>query len=265
MNSFRKFTAFAAALILSLSAAGCSSKDSVSISISEISSSSDSNSSSDSSTSTTAPPELPSKGSVSDIITPSDDDEQESLLGEYRLSSSGTKLYYDNTAVSDEIMLTLESYFKSYASNDFEAYKSCIFPGYAEHMEAFLQRDYSYGLDSSFQKQCDSLSAQAGDNFTITRIRAVPAGVDDAEMVEAHEHEATTQYFDLEHEIKSYLGRYDSFFDTDYYKEVSDLTSDFHYLTFSVIAADSEGNETKIVDGYRILFAGLNGRYYTFG
>ena len=52
-------------------------------------------------------------GSVGkDIIVP-DEGAEDSGLGTYRVSSSGIKLYYDETVFPEELMLTLEKYFTS--------------------------------------------------------------------------------------------------------------------------------------------------------
>ena len=62
--------------------------------------------------------EIPSvaEGEAGEVITP-DEDDDEYGLGEYRYSSGGTKLYYDENEYSTELMLTLEKYFKSFEEN----------------------------------------------------------------------------------------------------------------------------------------------------
>ena len=65
--------------------------------------------------------EIPSvaEGEAGELITP-DEDSDEYSLGEYRYSSDGTKLYYNESEYSTELILTLEKYFKSFEENNYE-------------------------------------------------------------------------------------------------------------------------------------------------
>ena len=75
---------------------------------------------------------------VGELITPPTDS-QEAELGQYRMSAGGVKLYYDDTQIPAQVMLALEKYFTSFAERDYEAYKECVFPGYVDSMEEYLQ------------------------------------------------------------------------------------------------------------------------------
>ncbi len=240
----RKITAIFAAAVCLLNLAACSdgknSSDGSSVSVGE--------------------------NGLTEIVTPKEDSE-EYELGSYRISAKGTKLYYDSEQVPDALMLALENYFLSFQNKDFEAYKNSLAFDYAERYGEYLQKDYGYGLDNSFNIQCgnirDSMKSEitgeydvseideySGD-FTITRIKADPPELSENETVE----DRTKEFF-------SYL---DEIFEMDYYEYIKEQADDIKYLTFYIIADGEDGEEHRIISGVDIVFAEKDGKYYTFG
>ncbi|MBP8593725.1 MAG: hypothetical protein KBI35_04800 [Ruminococcus sp.] len=181
---------------------------------------------------------------VGDVVTPAADSE-EAELGDYRYSASGVKLYYDDTQVPTGIMLALEKYFTSYATRDYEAYKTCVYPGYVDKMEDYLQREYGYGQENSFTIQCDNLVANVGDEFTVTRVKAEPTGSESPEG-----------FF-------SYLNEC---FGSDYYSQISQDSDNMHDLYFSImVKPQGSEEETLLISDFEIVFAEKDGAFYTFG
>ncbi len=176
------------------------------------------------------------------FVTP-DEDSAEYDLGTYKVSPGGIKLYNENGSVSDEIMNALEVYFTAFQNRDFDTYKECLFPGYADHMEVYLRNNYEYGLQESFNNQCDNLENMCGGEFTITRLRAVPTGQDNC-----------ASFFEVLNES----------FDADYYSMVKEEADSITDLYFSVMA-DTNGEESLIISEFEIVFAEKDGKYYTFG
>lgn len=74
---------------------------------------------------------------IGELITP-DKDSEEYDLGSYRISENGVKLYYEDSEYPTELVSTLEKYFTSFETGDYESYKECIFPSYIETMEKYL-------------------------------------------------------------------------------------------------------------------------------
>lgn len=184
----------------------------------------------------------------SGIITP-DKDSEEYDLGSYRISENGVKLYYEDTDYPPELISTLEKYFTSFETGDFDSYKECVFPSYIETMEKYLQENYQYGLDKSFQTQCDNLNTNMGGSFEITRIKVEkPVEVESEEVG-----------------IDEFLDNLDKFFGQDYKESVKNDCDSLRYMTFSVMAKDAEGAESLLVSEFYILFAEKDGKYYTFG
>lgn len=183
-----------------------------------------------------------------ELIIP-DEDSEEYDLGAYRISKDGVKLYYEDSEYPGELIATLEKYFTSFETGDYDSYKECIFPSYIEVMESYLQENYQYGLDKSFQTQCDNLSVNMGGSFEITRIKA-------EKPIDVESEEAGADEF---------LDNLDGFFGMDYKESVKKDSDNLRYMTFSVMAKDADGMESLLVSSFYILFAEKDGKYYTFG
>lgn len=181
-----------------------------------------------------------------ELVTP-EKDAEDADLGSYYESADGVKLYYEESEYPRDMMLTLEKYFTSYANGDFTQYTRCIFPGYIDEMEAFLQRDYGYGMKKSFATQCSNLASIVSGDFKVTRLKLEkPEDLSDDS-------------------VKKFFESLDKTLNKDYYAEVEKNCDKFHYATFYVIAENSEGEEVSIATGYDIVFAEKDGRFYTFG
>ena len=59
--------------------------------------------------------------------------------------------------------------------------------------------------------------------------------------------------------------RMDEHFGKSYYEQVKGESDYLIDATFYLMGEDSNGNENVIVNGYKIVFAEKDGRYYTFG
>lgn len=208
---------------------------------------------------------------VTDIITPAEDSDEYSL-GNYRISESGIKLYYEDTDIPTELMLTLEKYFTAFQNRDFELYKSCLFSDYVERYNKYLIENYSdgeeeYNLQTSFELQCSNIrnymiqeitgayevpddDTYTGD-FRITRIRA--------ENTELLEGETTEEL------VENFFAYLNDILDMNYYKYISEQADDLRYFTFYIIAEGEDGEEHRIISAMDIVFAEKDGKYYTFG
>jgi len=183
-----------------------------------------------------------------ELIYP-DEGTQEYELGAYRISDKGIKLYYEDAEYPKEIVSTLDNYFLSFQNGDFNEYKKYIFLSYIDTMEKKIQADYGYGLEQSFKSQCDSLNENMGGSFEITRIKVEPPLEIESEKVGADE----------------FLDNLNEFFGNDYKTSVKADSDNLRYMTFSVMAKDTDGNESLLVSSFYILFAEKDGKYYTFG
>ncbi|MDE6035648.1 MAG: hypothetical protein K2G36_07040 [Ruminococcus sp.] len=192
--------------------------------------------------------EMPSvaDGETGELITPDENDEEYNL-GDYRYSHDGTKLYFNDDDYPKDLVLTLEKYFIAFAENDFEKFKSCLYPLYVDEMTAFLEENYSYGLEESFETQRQNLTVKAGDNFKITRLRLEKTDDDSEKM------------------IQDFFTSFDETFEKNFYDTVKNDTDNFYHVTFYVMAENSENEEVLLLSGYEIVVAEKDGVYYTFG
>lgn len=172
-------------------------------------------------------------------------------LGDYRTDpETGIKLYYDDTAFSRELMQTLERYFLTFQNRDFEGYKEINYPEYCDDMETFLQKDYGYGLEESFNGQCDNLNDIMGGSFKITRVKA----------------EVSEEYDSEQEGIDDFLEYMDEVFgSSDFSTNVKNSGGELRYFTFYIMAEDADGEESMLVSQFNTLFLLKDGKYYTFG
>lgn len=171
-------------------------------------------------------------------------DAEDPDLGAYTVSSQGTKLYYEPEDVSHELMAALEKYFITFSQRDYETYESCIHPEYLKEMTEYLEEDFGYDLKTSFESQCDNLETNSGGEFTVTRIRA--------ELPEVQDPESCLSILD------------DVFGTEDFYGTIEETADELHHLVFYIIS-EAEGVETLLISEFEIVFAEIDGKYYTFG
>lgn len=208
---------------------------------------------------------------VTDIINPAEDSEEYDL-GSYRMSENGVKLYYDDTVIPTELMLTLEKYFTSFQNNDFDLYKTVLANDYTERYNKYLIENYStedeeYNLQNSFELRCQYIrdymiqeisgtyeipedDTHTGD-FKITRIKAEETTLFEGETLDG----LTEKFFQDSNEN----------FEMDYYNYIKEQSDSLKYFTFYIIAEGEDGEEHRIISEMDIVFAEKNGRYYTFG
>ncbi|MBR6069711.1 MAG: hypothetical protein IKP78_03880 [Ruminococcus sp.] len=203
--------------------------------------------------------------SVGDIVEP-DEDSEEYVLGSYRVASDGVKFYYDEP-ITEELMFAIDTYFTCFQNNDYDTYETLLYPDYKERYSAYLQEEYEYDLRHSFelngqnlrtimQRECaegdedEDTSKYTGD-FTITRIKAEEPELEEGETIEGLQ--------------KKLFEFFDEAFEMDYYEYVKENSDDIEYVCFYIYARGEDGAEHRLISGYDIAFALVDGRYYAFG
>jgi hypothetical protein len=192
----------------------------------------------------TSAAESTSGSALSELVVPSADSD-EANLGSYYLCDDGVKLYFNKDEFPEELALTFKKYFLSFGNNDYDSYLSCLYPSYAEEMEKYLQKEYSYDLKTSFSKQRDILRSYVSDkDYTITRLK-----------LETPESSSIEGFFEYANECfgRDYLGEVKA--------QCNALYEAFFYL---IVQADGEDHEDTIITECRIVFAEKDGKYYTF-
>lgn len=188
-------------------------------------------------------------GTVDKTVISPEEGAQDYELGEYRLSSSGVKLYYDENEFPTEMVLMLEKYFTSFASADYNTYLKCIAPSYVAEMDTFLAKDYDYDLRTSFAKHCATIADGMCGDFKITRLKV----------------EKSTSSEDGTDSVEEFFQYLNEDFDKDYYSEVKDNSDELFPVCFYLMCENGYGKETMLVQASDIFLAVKDGRYYTFG
>ena len=196
---------------------------------------------------------------IGELVTPAETDD-DYVLGSFYLASTGVKLYFDPELIPEQLMFTLEKYFTAYSNKDYASYTETVYPSYLEKMDTFTMSEMGYGLEDSFYNKCNNLVDNMGSEFTITRIKAGYT----QEEIDEMEAEGTTQ--EPEEELtQQFFSPINEWFGNDYYSEVKAETDRLYYFPFYVVAMDSDGYETALIQDFDIVFAEKDGRYYAFG
>lgn len=196
---------------------------------------------------------------IGELVTPAETDD-DYVLGSFYLASTGVKLYFDPDRIPEQLMFTLEKYFTAYSNKDYTSYTETVYPSYLENMDAYTMNEFGYSLEASFNNKCDNLTENMGSEYTITRIKAgyTQEEIDDMEaegMTQASDEELTQQMFET---VNEWFGK-------DYYSEVKAEADRIYYFPFYVVAMDSDGEETALIQDFDIVFAEKDGKYYAFG
>lgn len=223
----KKIAALAAAMIMIFSAFSCSKKGE-----------------SDESESSAA------EVSAGEFVTNPDEPD----LGSYTVSEKGTKLYYSPDEFSSGLITALEDYFLSFEHRSYDEYKALTYPYYLECMDKYLQENFGYNQQKSFELQCDNFRENAGGEFKITRLKVdtYPEGVtnDDGTAYDG---------------VKSYLENIGEMIgDENFYSTVSANCDKLHHMVFYLMVMTEE-EEFTLYSEYEIVVAEKDGKYYTFG
>lgn len=188
-------------------------------------------------------------GSVGKEVTPKEEDD-DGDLGSYRETDKGTKLYYSSEAFPDELMLTLEQYFNSFANADYTTYSRCAYPDYLEKMEAYLQKEHGYDMKTSFATQCTNLANNMGGKFKVTRIKM----------------DVPQQYDEEKDNLHAYFDNFTDILGEGYYDKLVGEVDNVYDGEFYVMAEGGRsGSEKLLISAYEIIFVEKDGRYYVFG
>lgn len=170
-------------------------------------------------------------------------------LGDYRVSSSGVKLYYDETEFPQELVLTFEKYFESLQDGDYSTYYKTLFPEYITEMEAALAAKGDHNLKDSFVNQCVRVADITKGDFKVTRIKL----------------EKPAPREDGQDNVQGYFEMLNSYLEKDYYSIAREQSENLIDACFYVMGEGPNGQEGMILSAQKIVFAQKDGKYYTFG
>lgn len=160
---------------------------------------------------------------------------------------NGIELFYaGEEEVPAEYATLMTSYFKAIAENDYAGYSATVFPAYATQLEAYLQKNYSYGLESSFQKRRESMKITDTNHYRFTAIRL--------QMTEQ-----TT--------LDEYFTQMTTTFDADFCASIQSEVESGCVIKFDLLAEsdDMEKEETVVAGSEMAVAKGKDGKWYVFG
>ncbi|MBR5682682.1 MAG: hypothetical protein IKW96_05285 [Ruminococcus sp.] len=188
-------------------------------------------------------------GSVNGELVSPEEGAADYKLGDYRVSSSGVKLYYDEAEFPQELVLTFEKYFESLQNGDYSTYYKTLFPEYVTEMEATLTAKEGHTLKDSFVNQCTRVADITQGDFKVTRIKL----------------EKPVPREDGQDDAQSYFDMLNGYFEKDYYSVAREQSENLIPAIFYVMGETSQGQEIVILHDCKIVFAVKEGKYYTFG
>lgn len=152
---------------------------------------------------------------------------------------------YDSTAVEDAHAQLITDYFTAIEQRDFDTYKALIYPQYYDAMEEYLQENYEYGMETSFEKRVGMFEITEENHFRFTQIK-----------FEAMEDDSIDEYLTSMEQIMG------SGFEEKMRAGIDSNT----VVQFSVNAiSDDMEKETTVVDCNEMILIESDGKVYLIG
>lgn len=167
-------------------------------------------------------------------------------------------LEYEGTDVHDNCADTINKYFTAVINQDYESYKSCLDPYYFDVYNTWLDGNYGYGMETSFETMHQNLmdsavSANNGEDVkdvVITKLKLSKTTAAEGE----EEGDA----------IADYLAQYDSVIGEGFSDELKKQCDDIISVTFTM-TADCDGTELEILQEMEILMTVSGDEYRILG
>ncbi len=165
------------------------------------------------------------------------------------------ELTYNPDKIPDDMAETIAEYFHAIYEQDYDAYQAQINPIYFEAMDAVLQEDYGYGMETEFEQYYEALVEYAGsEDFEIT---SISMGL--AEEVLADEYDEDEDF------VGEYLDTYGEFLGEDFVAELEDSATKIYDVAMVMTGVNGDGEEITIMENLEILIVETDGTYGILG
>lgn len=159
---------------------------------------------------------------------------------------------YDGSEVDDACAKAISDYFTAIMNQDYEAYKATLDPYYFQVYSDWLDGNFGYGMEISFETMHQNLMDQAGaQNVTIQKVTLHPAEPADGET-------------DIQEAIDDYLADYDSIIGAGFSEELKKQCDELVDIQFT-LTADCDGTEKEIMTDMELLMTVKDGVYRILG
>lgn len=164
-------------------------------------------------------------------------------------------LTYESEKVPDDMAKTIATYFYAIDTQNYNLYLEQIDPLYQESMEAFLQEQYGYGMETGLEQYHQTLVDYAGtDDFTITGMEFALA-----DEVLAENFEEDTDF------IAEYLDAYSQAFGEEFTTQLQEEATAIHDIAVTITGKDGDGNDLTILSDLELLVVERNDGYRILG
>lgn len=165
------------------------------------------------------------------------------------------KLTYDSEKVPDDLAQTIAMYFYAIDTQNYNLYLEQINPLYQESMEAFLQEEYGYGMETGLEQYHQTLVGYAGtDDFTITGMEFAQA-----DEVLAENFEEDTDF------VAEYLDAYTQVFGEEFTTQLQNEATAIYDIAVTMTGKDGDENAITIIDNLELLVVENDGTFGILG
>jgi hypothetical protein len=229
-----KFLPILMALAMTASFFGCSSKDD------------------------TEPTEPESSDSAAEQSGESTDVTEDETETEDATVQANIPLEYDGTDVNDDCADTINKYFTAIINQTYDSYKETIDPYYFEVYKSWLDGNYGYGMETSFETMHQNLmdsavSANDGKDVKdiyITKLKLTSNSAKDGE--------------DGSDAVEEFLSQYDTIIGEGFSEELRKQCDDVISVTFTM-TANCDGTELEILQDMELLMSVHGDEYKILG
>lgn len=164
-------------------------------------------------------------------------------------------LKYDPDKIPDALAEVICQYFYAIYTQDYDLYEAQINPTYFEAMDATLEEEYGYGMETDFESYHEALIDYAGtEDFTITEI-----------TMELADEALEDSYDESTDFVEDYLDAYSDFLGEDFVTEIEENTDEIIDVCMMMYGEDADGETITIMDQLEILTAYEDGAYGVLG
>ena len=159
-------------------------------------------------------------------------------------------LEYESDDVPEACADAIATYFYAIETQNFQMYRSSLYTPYADQIDAWLQENYGYGLETALESFHQMLTDNAGtEQYHITAIEMTPA---------QPASEEDSNFLD------DYLTTYNSILGDTFSKEVSEDADQVWDIAVT-LKADCDGTEKELITGNEVLMVEKDGVYTILG
>lgn len=167
-------------------------------------------------------------------------------------------LEYDGTDVNDDCADVINKYFTAIINQKYDSYKETIDPYYFKVYTSWLDGNYGYGMETSFETMHQNLmdsavSANNGEDVSdiyITKLKLTTSSANDSE--------------DGYDAVEEFLAQYDTIIGEGFSEELRKQCDDVISVTFTM-TADCDGTELEILQDMELLMTVHGDEYKILG